>query len=63
MCFTGKTLKIDHTPTLTLNGNILHFVHKAKYLGVIVTRSSECSGNSDIARQLSGMYCRSYMLI
>ena len=54
MCFTGKSLKIDHTPTLTINGNILQFVHKAKYLGVIVT--SDCSDNSD-------KYCRSNMLI
>ena len=32
-----------------------------KYLGVIVT--SDCSDNSNIAQQLSGMYCRSNMLI
>ena len=43
MSFTGKTLKIDHMPTLTINGNILQFVHKAKYLSVIVT--SDCSDN------------------
>ena len=47
MCFTGKILKIDYTPTVTIDGNILQFVHKTKYLGVIVT--SDCSDNSDIA--------------
>ena len=61
MCFTGKSLKTDHTLTLTINGNILKFVHTAKYLGVIVT--IDCSSNSDIAQQLSGIYCRSNMLI
>ena len=61
MCFTGKSLKIDHTPTLTINGNILQFVHKAKFLAVVVI--SDCSDNSDIARQLSGMSRRSNMLI
>ena len=30
MCFTGKTLKIDLTLSLTIN---VQFVHKAKYLG------------------------------
>ena len=47
MCFVGKSLKIDHIITLIINGNFLQFVHKAKYLGVIVT--SDCSDNSDIA--------------
>ena len=61
MCFTGKNLKIDHTQTLTINSNILQFAHKAKYLDVFVT--SDCSDNSDRARQLSRMYCRSNMLI
>ena len=57
--FYRKISKIDQTTTLTINVNILQFVHKAKYLGVIVT--SDCSDNSDIAQQLSGMYCRSNM--
>ena len=61
MCLTGKTLKIERTPFLNLNGKALQFVEKVKYLGVIVT--NDCCDNSDIARQLSGMYCRSNMLI
>jgi len=61
MCIKGKKIKINSIPSINLNGNVLEFVDKIKYLGVFI--SSDFCDDKDMQRQLSMMYVHSNSLI
>ena len=59
MCFSPKFIKLK-SPTLMLDGEVLNFVEKNKYLGVIIqTNSTE----QDVIRQMRKFYANANMLI
>ena len=60
MCVKPKRYKLA-LPKIVLNGTILEYVTKYKYLGYFMTY--DLCDNEDIKRQIISIYCRSSMLI
>ena len=61
MCFKPKSLSTLHVPDMYLNGQVLTYVSKIKYLGVFI--DCDAGDNEDILRHVRSTYARGNMLI
>ena len=61
MCIAGDKIKLSVLPNIYLNGFVMKYVKKFKYLGVYITE--DLSDDNDISRQISSIYTQSNTLI
>ncbi len=61
MYIKARKFKDLQVPVFTLNGRILEYVNKEKYLGFIM--SNDCKDDLDMNRQMRSIYGRGNMLI
>ena len=59
--FGSKMNKLCDNVSVVLSGNNIDFVHKTKYLGVIINSSMETS--SDVVRQKHKLYAQGNMIL